>query len=60
MVFGHFVDNWLKDFDETWSEVRQNGCEADAKDRRPKFSAILEIFRLKVGKNRPKSTKIYG
>ena len=30
-VFGHFLANNLKDLDETWSEVRQNGYKSDAK-----------------------------
>jgi hypothetical protein len=50
----------LTEFDETWSEVRQNGYEEDAKDPTPKFWAVMEIFGLKVAKNRPKSPKFYG
>ena len=60
VVSGHFLANHFKYFDETRSEVRQNGYKADAKDQRPSYEAILEIFSLKVGKNRPKSVKIYG
>ena len=58
--FWHFLANHFEDFDETWSEVRQNGYKAAAKDQRPRVLASLEIFGLKVGKNRPKSAKIYG
>ena len=60
MVLGHFLANHLKYFDETWSEVRQNGYEEDAKDQKPTFWAYLEIFGLKIAKNRPKSPKFYG
>ena len=56
----HFLANDLKYFDETWSKVRQSGYKADEKDKRPSDQAILSIFSLKVGKNRPKSAKIYG
>ena len=37
--------------------MRQNGYKADATDQRPSYLAILEIFSLKVGKNRPKLVK---
>ena len=60
VFWGHFLANHCEDFDETWSEVRQNGYKAAAKDQRPRVLASLEIFGLKVGKNRPKSAKIYG
>ena len=56
MVFGHLFAHYLTEFDETLSE--QNGYTVDAKDQGPKFSAILEIFRLKISRNRPKSAKI--
>ena len=56
---GHFLANHFEDFDETWSEVRQNGYKSAAKDKRPSNWAILEIFSHKVGKNRPKLAKIY-
>ena len=59
MVFWHFLDHYLKYFDETWSEVRQNGQEAVAKDCRSILSTIEEIFWVKDGQNRPKSTKLY-
>ena len=49
MVSGHFLDNYLKDFDQTCWEVRQNGYKAGAKDQTVKFWAIGEIFRLKDG-----------
>ena len=60
VFWGHFLANHFEYFDETWSEVRQNGYKAAAKNQRPRVLASLEIFGLKVGKNRPKSAKIYG
>ena len=59
MVFWHFLDHYLKYFDENWSEVRQNGEEVVAKGCRSLFPTIEEIDRVKVGHNRPKSTKLY-
>ncbi len=59
MVFGHFLGNHLKYFNETWSEVRQNGPEVVAKDCRSILSTIEAIFRVKDGQNRPKWTKLY-
>jgi hypothetical protein len=53
MVFGHFIGSHLKYFDETWSEVRQNGPEVVAKDCRSILSTIEESFRVKDGQNRP-------
>ena len=53
MVLGHFLDNHLKYVDETWSEVRQNGREAVAKDCISILSTIEVIFRVKDGRNRP-------
>ena len=50
MVFRHFLDHHSKYFDETWSEVRKNGEEAGAKDRRVSFATIREIFRVKIAK----------
>ena len=29
MIFAQYLDNYLKDFDETWSEVRQNRYKSD-------------------------------
>ena len=49
VVLGHFLDNYFRDFDQTCWKVRQNGYKAGAKDRRVKFWAIVEIFRLKDG-----------
>ena len=60
MVLGHFLNHYLKYFDETWSEVRQNGQEVVAKDCRSILSTIEVIFRVKDSKNRPQSTKLYG
>ena len=45
MIFAQYLDNHLKYFDETWSEVRQNGYKSDAKDFMVKFKPILKIFR---------------
>ena len=45
MIFGQYLDNYLKDLDETWSEVRQNGYKSDAKDSMVKSKPILKIFR---------------
>ena len=28
MIFAQYLDNHLKDFDETWSEVRQNDTDS--------------------------------
>ena len=53
MVFGHFLDHYLKYFDETWSEVRQNGEECFAKVSRLSFAIIKEVLRVKDGQNRP-------
>ena len=53
MVFGHFLGNHLKYFNETWSEVRQNGPEVVAKDCRSILSTIEAIFRVKDSQNRP-------
>ena len=33
--FWYFLANHLKYFDETWSEVKQNGYKTDAKDQGP-------------------------
>ena len=35
VVFWHCLANHLKYFDETWSQVRQNGYKAVARDYRP-------------------------
>jgi hypothetical protein len=59
MVFRHFIGNHLKYFDETWSEVGQNGLEVVAKDCRSILSTIEAIVRVKDGQNPPKSTKPY-
>jgi hypothetical protein len=53
MVFGHFLGNHFKYFDETWSEVALNGPEVVAKDCRSILSTIEAIFRVKDGQNRP-------
>ena len=45
MIFGQYLDNYLKDLDETWSEVRQNGYKSVAKDSMVTFKPILKIFR---------------
>ena len=56
MVFWHFLGNYLKHFDETWSEVRPSGPEVVPKDCMSILSTIEAIFRVKDGQNRPKST----
>ena len=40
MVFEDFLVNYSKYFDEIWSEVKQNGEEAGAKDSRLLFATI--------------------
>ena len=45
MIFAQYLDNHWKDFDQTWSEVRQNGYKSVAKDFMVKFKPILKIFR---------------
>ena len=44
MIFAQYLDNHLKDFDETWSEVRQNGYKSDglrySGSYQPKFIKI--------------------
>ena len=52
MIFAQSLEKYLKDFDETCSEVRQNGYRSDAKDFVVKFKPILKIFRPM--KSRPK------
>ena len=51
--------NHLKDFDGTWSEVRHGEYKSDAKDKKQKSWAILDISSLKVNKNQTKLAKIY-
>ena len=54
MIFAQYLDNYLKDFDETCSEVRQNGYKPGAKDSVVNFKPIFKIFGPIGRKNRSK------